>query len=79
MAKLTLFWMDIIRNRLKTFPFKSSKDKQLVKDFLAPVLEMGKEEEFDIEKKLQKSIRETRIACRKETGKLTEQFKHAGK
>jgi hypothetical protein len=52
--KLTFFWMDMLRQRLKAYPFKSSKDKALIKDFIAPVMLMGTEAERDVSRQLKK-------------------------
>jgi len=60
MPKVTLFWMDMIRYRLKQYPFNSKDEKNLVEDFLAPVLLMGTEAERDLNKRLKKSLQETK-------------------
>lgn len=52
--------MDMIRYRLKQYPFNSEDEKNLVEDFLAPVLLMGTEAERDLNKRLKKSLQETK-------------------
>lgn len=64
MAKLTLFWMDVIRQRLATFDFKTAKDKELIMEFLKPIILMGKEEEHDLKKGMKESLKEAKVEAR---------------
>jgi hypothetical protein len=52
--------MDILRNRLNTFEFKTSQDKKIVKEFLFPILIIGTREEIKLRRALRRSLGETK-------------------
>jgi len=60
---VTLFWMDMIRDRIKSFPYKNNKEKKLIKEFMAPIVLMGNETERDLRKSLARSLKETKHDC----------------
>jgi len=59
----TLFWMDVIRNRLASYSYKSEEDKKLIIDFMVPIVLVGKESERDLAKSIKQSLRETKREC----------------
>jgi Sec-independent protein translocase protein TatA len=71
----TLFWMDMIRNRIASYPYKNDIEKKLIKDFMAPIVLMGKESERDLGKSLKQALRETKKECGEASKALIKELK----
>jgi hypothetical protein len=69
----TLFWMDMIRNRIASYENKG--EKKVIGEFMAPIVLMGKEAERDLNKSLKQSLRETKQECSAASKALIKEFK----
>jgi hypothetical protein len=75
----TLFWMDMIRDRLISYPYKNKEEKKLISNFMAPVILMGVEAERDLNKSLKQSLRETKHDCGAASKILIKELMHVDK
>jgi hypothetical protein len=75
----TLFWVDMIRDRLISYPYKNKEEKKLISNFMAPFILMGTEAERDLNKSLKQSLRETKRDCGAASKALIKELMHVDK
>ena len=48
MVKITLYWMDLIRLRLKNFKYKDKKGRKVISSFIKPIMLIGSKDERNL-------------------------------
>ena len=67
--------LDKIKQRLKTYKFKSLSEKKAVIAFVGPVVKYGEKQKADSLKRLKKSIKVAKKIAKKENKELKELIK----